>query len=92
MECNMPAEMRSIKEMTSPSHMDCKHFIVYHLLLNTVDKDSILGEIAFKRSKSPTYVARIASVQYLNKDINMASVKEVIQEATPIESSLNVSV
>ena len=53
-----------------------------------MDKDLILVEIAFKRYKSSTYVVRIASAQYVNKYINMASIQEVIQEATIIETSL----
>ena len=53
----------------------CLPFIKYG---STMDKDSILGEIAFKRSKNSTYVPRIASAHYVNKHINMASIQEVI--------------
>ena len=71
--------------MTSPSHGDCS---IDKVDGSTIDKDLILGEIAFKRSKSSTYVPRIASAQYVNKYINMASIQKVIQEATLIETSL----
>ena len=43
-----------------------------------------IGEIAFKRSKSSTYVPWIASAQYVNKYINMASIQEATPTATPL--------
>ena len=75
-------------DATKPRGLHCLSFIKYG---STVDKDSILGEIAFKRSESYTYVPRIASTQYVIKYINMASIQEVIHEAPPIKTFLYIT-